>query len=153
MATYNGQRGPNVSEFIANLNAIPSAQDMAGQNQDNFNLEDELAMFTNTQFFDFDLGQDADLQPSTFDFSAQSRIAPVTATEDTKGMNFIQGMFFSSQSRLGIRFLWLQVHISMASVMLSLASFHYLMHPVPSSPGCILHSSCMEGTRGHIKAA
>ena len=92
MANYH--RGPNVSEFIANLNAIPSAQDMAGQSQDNFNLDEELALFTNTQFFDFDLGQDTDLQPSTFDFSAQTRVtaAAAAATENTKGMDFIPGM-------------------------------------------------------------
>jgi hypothetical protein len=91
MAGYNGQRGPNVSEFIANLNAIPPAQDMAGQGHENFNLDDELAMFTNTQFFDFDLGQDADLQPSNFDFNAQSRVATDIKGLDMKGLDFTQG--------------------------------------------------------------
>jgi hypothetical protein len=92
MAGYSGQRGPNVSEFIANLNAIPSTQDMAGQGPDNFNLDDELAMFTNTQFFDFDLGQDADLKPANFDFdfNAQNRVAPATA-QDIESLNFSQG--------------------------------------------------------------
>lgn len=92
MAGYSGQRGPNVSEFIANLNAIPSAQDMAGQGPDNFNLDDELAMFTNTHFFDFDLGHDADLKPSNFDFdfNGQSKVAPVTA-QDIKSLDFNQG--------------------------------------------------------------
>lgn len=89
MAGYNGQRGPNVSEFIANLNAIPPTQDLAGQGPENFNLDDELAMFTNTQFFDFDLGQDADLQPSTFDFKGQSIVTPVAAA-DPKGLDFIR---------------------------------------------------------------
>lgn len=92
MANYH--RGPNVSEFIANLNAIPSTQDIAGQGQDSFNLDEELAMFTNTQFFDFDLGQDTDLQPSAFDFNTQPRAAPTTATENAKGMDFIPGMFY-----------------------------------------------------------
>jgi hypothetical protein len=92
MAGYSGQRGPNVSEFIANLNAIPSAQDMAGQGPDNFNLDDELAMFTNTQFFDFDLGQDADLKPANFDFdfNAQNRVAPATA-QDIESLDLSQG--------------------------------------------------------------
>jgi len=57
---YHGRRGPNVSEYIANLNAIPTAQDMQNSNSESF-LDDDLAMFTNTQFFDFDLGQDADM--------------------------------------------------------------------------------------------
>ncbi|KAI9729928.1 MAG: hypothetical protein M1818_008368 [Claussenomyces sp. TS43310] len=90
MANYNGMRGPNVSEFIANLNAIPPAQDMA--NQESFNLDDDLAMFTNTQFFDFDVGHDADLQPSNFDFNAQSR-GQNAAHDPSKGMDFTQGEF------------------------------------------------------------
>ena len=93
MAIYNGQRGPNVSEFMATLNAIPPAQDVASQNQDNFNLDEELAMFTNTQFFDFDLGQDADLQSANFDFNAQPGVTPTAATNDTKSIDFIQGRF------------------------------------------------------------
>ncbi|TVY59556.1 Regulatory protein cys-3 [Lachnellula suecica] len=62
---YNGRRGPNVSEYIANLNAIPTAQDIENS-QENLNFDDDLAMFTNTQFFDFDLGQSADLQGANF---------------------------------------------------------------------------------------
>lgn len=56
----------NMSEFIANLNMAPPTQELPTTAAD-FNLEDDLAMFTNTQFFDFDLGQDANLQPSTFE--------------------------------------------------------------------------------------
>jgi hypothetical protein len=81
--TYHGRRGPNVSEYIANLNAIPTAQDLQSSNAENFNLDDDLAMFTNTQFFDFDLGQDADLQP-TFDDGSQESV-------DLKPLDFIQG--------------------------------------------------------------
>lgn len=50
---YNGRTGPNVSEYIANLNAIPSEL----PNDDDFNLDDSLAMFTNTQFYDFDAAE------------------------------------------------------------------------------------------------
>lgn len=88
--TYNGRRGPNVSEYIAQLNSIPTAQDI--QNSDNFQLDDDLAMFTNTQFFDFDLGQDADLQPSNFDGRAEQTVAPESI--DMKPMDFsIRGTF------------------------------------------------------------
>lgn len=91
---YTGHGGPNVSEFIANLNAIPSAQEMASQGQENFNLDDDLSLFTNTNFFDFDLGQDADLQPANFDFHGQSRAAPATATAEARGLDFAQGKFY-----------------------------------------------------------
>jgi hypothetical protein len=89
MSAYNAQRGPNVSEFIANLNAIPSAQDIP---QENFNFDDDLAMFTNTQFFDFDLGQDADLQPSTLRFDEQA-VGTALPTPDMakSNMDFLQG--------------------------------------------------------------
>jgi len=93
MASFNGQRAPNVSEFIANLNAIPSQQDMVNQNQENFNLDDDLAMFTNTQFFDFDVGQEADLQPSNFAFDGLPRAESVAPTNEYKGLDFIAGDF------------------------------------------------------------
>ncbi|QSZ31925.1 hypothetical protein DSL72_001494 [Monilinia vaccinii-corymbosi] len=79
---YNGRRGPNVSEYIANLNAIPTPQDLQNSNQDPFNVDDELAMFTNAQFFDFDLHQNTgtDLQTPNFDgvgVGAQSAVDSV----------------------------------------------------------------------------
>jgi hypothetical protein len=86
--TYNGRRGPNVSEYVANLNAIPTAQDLQNS-QDNFNLEDDLAMFTNAQFFDFDLVQDTDLQQPAFDGSAAQSAAGDAV--DMKSLDFMDG--------------------------------------------------------------
>lgn len=60
MAAYNPRRsGPNVSQYIANLNAIPSPQDSNGAaQQDAYGLDDDLALFTNVEFLDnFDLGE------------------------------------------------------------------------------------------------
>ncbi|KAL2816101.1 hypothetical protein BJX63DRAFT_147506 [Aspergillus granulosus] len=56
MAEYNGRRAPNFSQYLEDLNAIPSAYDLAmqQQQQDAFNLDNELSLFTNTEFFDFD---------------------------------------------------------------------------------------------------
>ncbi|KFZ04218.1 hypothetical protein V502_10317 [Pseudogymnoascus sp. VKM F-4520 (FW-2644)] len=103
----NGQRGPNVAEFIANLNAIPTAQDLAAQQQQDFNFDDDLAMFTNATFFDFDIGQDADLQPATLGFDGQQRggDAQLQSTQNMAkaNMDFLQGDFafpdFSSFSQ------------------------------------------------------
>ncbi|THZ01368.1 hypothetical protein D6C95_04136 [Aureobasidium pullulans] len=53
MSTYSARRAPNVSQYIANLNTVPSAADLAAQ-QELGTFDDDLAMFTNTQFFDFD---------------------------------------------------------------------------------------------------
>ncbi|TVY45539.1 Regulatory protein [Lachnellula subtilissima] len=89
---YNGRRGPNVSEYIANLNAIPSAQDIENS-QGDFDLDEDLAMFTNTQFFDSDLNQFADLQPTDFgDGHGHASIAG--EVPDMKSMDFdLQGDF------------------------------------------------------------
>jgi len=58
MSGFNGRRQSNMFSSIANLNALPSEYELAMQQQaDNFDLEADLAMFTNTQFFDFDVGE------------------------------------------------------------------------------------------------
>ncbi|WPG98717.1 regulatory protein cys-3/bZIP transcription factor (MetR) [Acrodontium crateriforme] len=53
MSNYtNGRRAPNVSQYLANLNTVPSAQDIAAQD---FALPDDgLDFLTNAEFFDFD---------------------------------------------------------------------------------------------------
>ena len=82
---YNGRKGPNVSEYIANLNAIPSEQDL--QAQEGISFEDDLSMFTNTTFFeDFDdLGQSPDLQAVGFGIDETTQM-PVSNTGDVKPM-------------------------------------------------------------------
>ncbi|KAL4735088.1 hypothetical protein BDV11DRAFT_196794 [Aspergillus similis] len=56
MAEYNGRRAPNFSQYLDDLNAIPSPYDVAmQQQQDGFNIDSDLSLFTNTEFFDFDL--------------------------------------------------------------------------------------------------
>ena len=57
MSTYNGRRAPNVSHLLQDL----ATQD-APAVDDNFNMEDDLELFTNTQFYDFDSGQQTDFQ-------------------------------------------------------------------------------------------
>lgn len=48
---YIGRRGINVSVYLQDLNTIPSADEPV----DAFN-PDDLDIWTNTQFFDFDMG-------------------------------------------------------------------------------------------------
>ncbi|PWI74043.1 Regulatory protein cys-3 [Purpureocillium lilacinum] len=60
MSTYNGRHGPNVSQYLRDLNTI-SPQDTTAP-EEGFNMEDDLSLFTNTQFFDFDSGQNLDYQ-------------------------------------------------------------------------------------------
>jgi hypothetical protein len=87
---YNGRTGPNVSEYIANLNAIPSATDLP--NDDEFNLDADLAMFTNTQFFDYDLGQDTDLQAADLGGDGHGQGQEGAVAPDSVDMNSLEFM-------------------------------------------------------------
>jgi hypothetical protein len=55
MSGFNGRRAPNFAQYLEDLNAIPSPYEQSSHQQDDaFNLEAELAMFTNTEFLEFD---------------------------------------------------------------------------------------------------
>lgn len=86
---YSGRTGPNVSEYIANLNAIPSAADLP--NDEEFNLDADLAMFTNTQFFDYDLGEDTDLQATSLRGDGQDGRAVAPDNVDMNSLEFMNG--------------------------------------------------------------
>ncbi|RFU80130.1 regulatory cys-3 [Trichoderma arundinaceum] len=60
MSNYSGRHGPNVSQYLRDLNTISPTDTTAVE--ETFNMEDDLALFTNTQFFDFDSGQNTDFQ-------------------------------------------------------------------------------------------
>ncbi|KAK1971407.1 basic region leucine zipper [Colletotrichum sublineola] len=56
-----GGRAPNVSRYLRDLNTVkePAAA------EENFTFEEDLAIFTNTQFFDYETGQHTDYQAPT----------------------------------------------------------------------------------------
>ncbi|KMU87257.1 transcription factor zip1 [Coccidioides immitis H538.4] len=55
MSGYNGRRAPNFSQYLNDLNTVPSPYDQTlQQDQGLFDVDAELALFTNAQFFDFD---------------------------------------------------------------------------------------------------
>lgn len=62
---YNGRRGPNVTRYLRTLTMMDAAP---ASTEESYNIESDLALFTNAQFFDFDSGQNTDFQappPST----------------------------------------------------------------------------------------
>ncbi|KAG8669136.1 hypothetical protein FPOAC2_08452 [Fusarium poae] len=75
MSNFNGRRGPNVSQYLRDLNAI-NRQENA--HDEPFNMEEDLALFTNTQFFDFETGQNTDYQahPAKVDMEASQSTSP-----------------------------------------------------------------------------
>ncbi|QVM08922.1 hypothetical protein D8B26_003593 [Coccidioides posadasii str. Silveira] len=55
MSGYNGRRAPNFSQYLNDLNTVPSPYDQTlQQDQGLFDVDAELALFTNAEFFDFD---------------------------------------------------------------------------------------------------
>ncbi|KAJ3505626.1 hypothetical protein NM208_g16173 [Fusarium decemcellulare] len=76
MSNYNGRRGPNVSQYLRDLNAINRQE--PSSNDEPFNMEEDLALFTNTQFFDFETGQNTDYQahPVKVDMEAPPSTSP-----------------------------------------------------------------------------
>lgn len=55
MSGYGGRRAPNFAQYLEDLNTIPSQYDQSLQQQqtDSYNIDAELALFTNTEFLDF----------------------------------------------------------------------------------------------------
>jgi hypothetical protein len=55
MSSYGGRRAPNFAQYLEDLNTIPSPYDQSAQQQQTepFNIDAELALFTNTEFLDF----------------------------------------------------------------------------------------------------
>ncbi|CAK7265620.1 hypothetical protein SEPCBS119000_001606 [Sporothrix epigloea] len=57
---YNVRRGPNISQFLRELHENPTLV----ENDPAFSMDDtDLSMFTNTEFFDLETGQNTDFQP------------------------------------------------------------------------------------------
>ena len=102
MANFGGRRAPNVSQYVANLNTIPSEIDIAAQQEENFSLTDDLAIFTNAEFYDFDLGVRADETSARYDASQEAHLKKenaVAAENGAKGLVFVNGMLFEFLSR------------------------------------------------------
>lgn len=92
MAGYNGRRAPNFSQYLDDLNAIPSLYDQALQQQrqeNTFNVDEELALFTNAEFLDFDKFPGLNLP--TFDSVDKTTHGESTQSDDMKFLDFLNG--------------------------------------------------------------
>lgn len=91
MSGYSPRKAPNVSQYIANLNTLPSAHDLATQQQDGYPLDDDLAIFTNAEFFDFDIGENIDQSAVGYDATREDRARQTGAVgknTEGEGLNF-----------------------------------------------------------------
>ncbi|KAL8711656.1 MAG: hypothetical protein Q9220_004066 [cf. Caloplaca sp. 1 TL-2023] len=87
MAGFGGRKGPNVSQYVSNLNAIPSEHDLAIQQSEDFDFSSDLAAFTNTEFLDFDQGEHA--FPSSIDYNAnEAALTDPAAVQDNNSFPY-----------------------------------------------------------------
>lgn len=96
MSGYSPRRGPNVSQYIANLNSIPSAHDLDSPQED-YSLEDNLALFTNAEFFDFDAGGNIEQSLVNYDPTQEGQArgengAAKYNNDDVTGLDLNNGM-------------------------------------------------------------
>lgn len=90
MSTYGGRRGPNVSQYIRHLNTIPT-ETVA---DDSF-FDEDIATFTNTQFYDFESGQTTDFQPPPAKPDAE-QVSRATADDTSPVVGDLTGLEFMS---------------------------------------------------------
>jgi len=81
--SYNNRRPVNVSQYLRDLNVQEPVEDTPITDDD---LAKDLALFTNTQFFDFETGQNTDYQappvkPSTSTANQSTPAQDVTPTD------------------------------------------------------------------------
>ena len=102
MATYNPlKKAPNVSNFIANLNAYPVDQDGSPQQQDGYDMDDDLALFADTVFnYEPEVLDQPPLEFDTVqDHLRQENAAVKNISGEDPTMNFANGKFPSSLSQ------------------------------------------------------
>lgn len=102
MSGYSPRKAPNVSQYIANLNTLPSAHDLATQQQDGYPLDDDLAIFTNAEFFDFDIGENIDQSAVGYDATQEDQAGTVGKNTEGKGLTFDNSKSCSCKSKSSI---------------------------------------------------
>ncbi|KAL5596509.1 hypothetical protein BROUX41_006734 [Berkeleyomyces rouxiae] len=92
MTSYNGRRAPNVARYLSNLNMLEPSAPAADET---YNLESDLALFTNAQFFDFDSGQNTDFQapPPPTKIEGEPASAASASPTEISDMGFMSGDF------------------------------------------------------------
>ncbi|KAK3320735.1 hypothetical protein B0T19DRAFT_246620 [Cercophora scortea] len=102
MAYTTGRRNVNVSQYLRNLNVQEPAVEETLITDDD--LAKDLALFTNTQFYDFETGQNTDYQPPPVKQAKNAQVDPVSVSEDvdsgdtimaefSQGLDFMTGDF------------------------------------------------------------
>jgi hypothetical protein len=86
MSGYRGRAGPNFSEFLNNLNTVSPSYDQVQFNAEDISIDEDLAMFTNTDFTHFDLPSIPDAAAPNFDLDDSA-----TANDSIKYEDLLAG--------------------------------------------------------------
>ena len=96
MSGYAGRKAPNVSQYIAGLNTVPSPESIHGP--DSYGIDEDLQLFSNTEFFDFDLTEQLEDSPIEYDPSKADRARRENAA-GKHAMNELSDMVFGQNGK------------------------------------------------------
>lgn len=90
MSGYGGRRALNFAQYLEDLNTIPSPYDQSLQQQqnDSFNIDAELELFTNTEFLDFGHFGDMNM-PLSFDPAEDDKTQDKKQQDKQTDMNYM----------------------------------------------------------------
>jgi hypothetical protein len=88
MSGFNGRRTPSLSQYLDDLNTISSPCDQTLQQDASFNIDAELALFTNAEFLDFDNFGDMNL-PLPGDPTEETSRQQNAAGDKDLGVNYL----------------------------------------------------------------
>ena len=127
MSGYNTRRTP--AQYLADLNAIPSPTDTSNQPPESYSLDDDLAIFTNAEFFDFDIGHNMEQQPPVnFDAAAEERLRRENAAAKPAGSNG-KGLEINAGTYIVLR-TWREVGMAPSSLIMEIAECRTMTSPL-----------------------
>jgi hypothetical protein len=91
MSTYNGRRGPNVSQFLRNLTALSPQGPVEEEN-----YPEDINLFTNTEFFDLDSAQNTDYRAQPVKIDTAAPTPAVSTTDEPLSSSSVVGDISSS---------------------------------------------------------
>ncbi|CAK7203298.1 hypothetical protein SEUCBS139899_006029 [Sporothrix eucalyptigena] len=151
--TYNGRRGPNISQFLRELHENPTLV----ENDPAFSMDDtDLSMFTNTEFFDLETGQNTDFQPQhpqqppkpgSESNSASSAVSPLSEDAMTTIADFTNMDFMTTGDFNFPDFGATYSSPTIPSYQDNLSSLHQPIQPGPPS----VYSAASSVSHGHAR--
>jgi hypothetical protein len=82
---YQARRGPNVSTYLQNLNALSPIEEPIDQ----YNPAEDLSLWTDTTFFDFDMGAQITNDPgSEVKHSKPAMVVPESVEQNNQDVGF-----------------------------------------------------------------